>query len=269
MLYDDFDEEDIDDATYGDSGGEDYGDSSDDFDDSDYDSELNEVDYDLRQEQREQRALGERYCRTLTSPKSTLKDIWNAIVCYRDLLRYYMKPEIPAPKLTVILSAIRRVVKRDYNASFGWTFRILVTECLPLCEASKTQLRDLQTLFRDTFETITTFYLALQLARSSLNTQRLLPTSVAREERENIPSSEKSEASRLLLNHKSTEDSKSSVTCASVDRAIRYDRTNATTRTVKCGRYNLRIPIGWFPSESDDDYNSGELPAASWSRSSK
>jgi hypothetical protein len=66
-------------------------------------------------------------------------------------------------------------------------------------------------------------------------------------------------------------DSKSSVTCASVDRAIRYDRTNATTRTVKCDRYNhnLRIPIGWFPSESDDDYNSGELPAASWSRSSK
>jgi hypothetical protein len=35
MLYDDFDEEDIDDATYGDSGGEDYGDSSDDFDDTD------------------------------------------------------------------------------------------------------------------------------------------------------------------------------------------------------------------------------------------
>jgi hypothetical protein len=94
-------------------------------------------------------------------------------VCYRDLLRYYMKPEIPPSKLTVILSAIRRLIKRDYNTSFGWTFRILVTDCLPLCEASKTQLRDLQTLFRDTFETITTFYLAQQLARSSLNTQRL------------------------------------------------------------------------------------------------
>jgi hypothetical protein len=149
--------EDIDDATYGDSGGEEDGDSSDDFDDSDDDSELNQIDYDLRQEQR---ALGERYCRTLPSPKSALKDIWNAIVCYRDLLRYYMKPEIPASKLTVIPSAIRRLIKRDYNASFGWTFRILVTECLPLCEASKMQLRDLQTLLRDTFETITTFYLA-------------------------------------------------------------------------------------------------------------
>jgi hypothetical protein len=75
MLYDDFYEEDIDDAIYGDSAGEDYGDSSDDFDDSDDDSELNEVDYDLRREQREQRALGEHYCRTLTSPKSALKDI--------------------------------------------------------------------------------------------------------------------------------------------------------------------------------------------------
>jgi hypothetical protein len=56
-------------------------------------------------------------------------------VCYRDLLRYYMKPEIPPSKLTVILSAIRRLIKRDYNTSFGWTFRILVTDCLPLCEA--------------------------------------------------------------------------------------------------------------------------------------
>jgi hypothetical protein len=93
-----------------------------------------------------------------------------------------MKPEIPASKLTVILSAIRRLIKRDYNASFGWTVRILVTECLPLWEASKTQLRDLQTLFRDTFENITTFYLAQQLVRSLLNTQRLLPTMVAREE---------------------------------------------------------------------------------------
>jgi hypothetical protein len=85
-----------------------------------------------------------------------------------------MKPEIPASKLTVILSAIRRrLIKRDYNASFRWPLRILVTECLALCEATKTQLRDLQTLFRDTFKTITTFYQAQQLAESSLNTQRL------------------------------------------------------------------------------------------------
>ena len=40
MIYDDFDEENIDDAIYEDSAGEDYGDSSDDFDDSDDDSEL-------------------------------------------------------------------------------------------------------------------------------------------------------------------------------------------------------------------------------------
>jgi hypothetical protein len=30
-------------------------------------------------------------------------------VCYRDLLRYYMKPEIPASKLTVILSEIDKL----------------------------------------------------------------------------------------------------------------------------------------------------------------
>jgi hypothetical protein len=79
-----------------------------------------------------------------------------------------------APKLTLLLNAINILIARNFTGgSLHWTFRILVAEVLPHCEASKTQLRILQKLFQDTFDSITSFFLAMQLAQSSLHT--LLP----------------------------------------------------------------------------------------------
>jgi hypothetical protein len=126
------------------------------------------------------------------------------------------------------------------GGSLHWTFRILVAEVLPHCEASKIKLRILQKLFRDTFDSITSFFLDMQLAQSSLNT--LLPAPALAANNGNIPSSEQSGAATLLNKQNFDSESYSESMQSSADRVNTFDRTKATTRTVTCGRYNLRIP---------------------------
>jgi hypothetical protein len=115
----------------------------------------------------------------LTSPASFNTDIWNVAVLSRNAIQFRIlrdctrKGEV-APKLTLLLNAINLLIARIFTGgSLHWTFRILVAEVLPHCEASKTQLRILQKLFRETFDSINSFFLAMQLDQSSLNT--LLP----------------------------------------------------------------------------------------------
>ena len=101
------------------------------------------------------------------------------------------------------------------------------------------------------FDSITSFFLAMQLAQSSLNT--LLPVPALAANNGNIPSSEQSGAATLLNKQNFDSESNSESMQASADRVNKFDRTKATTRTVTCGCYNLRIPSTWFPVDSDSD----------------
>jgi hypothetical protein len=193
----------------------------------------------------------------LTSPANPNTYNWNAVVLSRNAIYFRIfrnctqKVEV-APKLTLLLNAINLLIARNFTGgSLNCTFRILVAEVLPHCEASKTQLRILQKLFRDTFDSITSFVLAMQLAQSSLST--LIPVPALAANNGNIPSSEQSGAATLLHKQNFDSESNSGLMQASADRVNKFDRTKATTRTVTCGRYNLRIPSTWFPVDLDSD----------------
>jgi hypothetical protein len=140
-----------------------------------------DADAGLDWEQRE----GIRAWYALTSPASFNTDIWNAAVLSRNaiqfrILRDYTRKGEVAPKLTLLLNAINILIARNFTGgSLHWTFRILIAEVLPHCEASKTQLRILQKLFQDAFDSITSFFLAMQLAQSSLNTLLTVPALAA------------------------------------------------------------------------------------------
>jgi hypothetical protein len=99
----------------------------------------------------------------------------------------------------------------------------------------------------------------MQLAQSSLNTLLHVPALAANNG--NIPSSEQSGAATLLDKQNFDSESNSESMQASADRVNKFDRTKATTRTVTCGRYNLRIPSTWFPVDSDSDSEDHSLPA--------
>jgi hypothetical protein len=94
---------------------------------------------------------GRRYAwYALTSSASSNTDIWNAVVVSRNAIQFRIlrdctrKGEV-APKLTLLLNAINRLMARKFTGdSLHWRFGILVAEVLPHCEASKTQLRILQ-----------------------------------------------------------------------------------------------------------------------------
>jgi hypothetical protein len=146
---------------------------------------------------------GRRYVLGMRSPPLRYNtDIWNAVVLSRNAIHFRILRDCTrkgkvAPKLTLLLNAINLLIARNFTGcSLHWTFRILVAEVIPHCEASKTQLRILKKLFRDTFESITSFFLAMLLTQSSLNT--LLPVPALAANNGNIPSSEQSGAATLL-----------------------------------------------------------------------
>jgi hypothetical protein len=111
----------------------------------------------------------------LTSPAGSNTDIWNAVVLSRNSIHFRIlrdctrKVEV-APKINLLLSAINLLIARNFTAD---SLQILLAEVLPHCEASKTQLPILQKRFRDTFASITSFFLAMQLAQSSLKVDSL------------------------------------------------------------------------------------------------
>jgi hypothetical protein len=125
---------------------------------------------------------GRRYVLGMRSPllraPTQISGIRNAIQ-FRILRDCTRKGEV-APKLTLLLNAINLLIARNFTGgSLHWTFRLLIAEVLPHCEASKKQLRILHELFRDTFDSITSFFLAVKLAQSSVNTLLHVPALVA------------------------------------------------------------------------------------------